>query len=194
MKNKKTLYEEWIGRKPSLSYLRTWGCLAKVNMKINKKCKLSPKTVDCVFLAYAHHSIDYKFLVIKSEIPDAHVDIFLESHNITFFENIFPMKNLYDMSSLPTNVIVDTSPKLSEHLNQSMRRLIVKLLRGARDQGLQSLSVMISLFISWMTLLKPLLRHLHLLMQMIGKKWSVVRWTQFSPMELGSWLIDHIWL
>jgi hypothetical protein len=51
MKNKeKTPYEEWIGRKPSLSYLRTWGCLAKVNVPINKKCKLGPKTVDCVFL------------------------------------------------------------------------------------------------------------------------------------------------
>jgi len=32
-----TPYEIWIGRKPSLSYLRTWGCLAKVNVPINKK-------------------------------------------------------------------------------------------------------------------------------------------------------------
>ena len=44
MKNKeKTPYEEWIGRKPSLSYLRTWGCLAKVNVPINKKHKLGLK-------------------------------------------------------------------------------------------------------------------------------------------------------
>jgi hypothetical protein len=34
--NKKTPYEEWIVRRPSLSYLRTWGCLAKVNVPINK--------------------------------------------------------------------------------------------------------------------------------------------------------------
>jgi hypothetical protein len=46
---KKTPYEEWIERKPSLSYLCIWGCLAKVNVPINKKCKLGPKTVDCVF-------------------------------------------------------------------------------------------------------------------------------------------------
>jgi hypothetical protein len=52
--------------------------------------------------------------------------------------------------------------------------------------------VMISLFISWMTLLKPLSRHLNLLMWMIEKKRSVVRWTQFSLMALGSWLIDHM--
>jgi hypothetical protein len=38
MKSKeKTLYEEWIERKPSLSYLCTWGCLTKVNVPINKK-------------------------------------------------------------------------------------------------------------------------------------------------------------
>jgi hypothetical protein len=81
---------------------------------------------------------------------------------------------------------------LNKHLNQSIRRLIVKLLGGARDQGLQSLSVMISLFISWMTLLISLSRHLHLLMQMIGKKWSIVRWTQFSLIKLWSWLIDYM--
>ena len=45
-----TPYEIWIERKPSLSYLRTWGCLVKVNVPINKKRKLGPKTVDCVFL------------------------------------------------------------------------------------------------------------------------------------------------
>jgi len=54
-----TPYEMWNGRKPSLSYLRTWGCLAKVNVPIPKKRKLGPKTVDCVFLGYAQRSIAY---------------------------------------------------------------------------------------------------------------------------------------
>jgi transposase InsO family protein len=81
MKNKeKTLYEEWIGRKPSLSYLRTWGCLAKVNVPINKKRMLGPKTVDCIFLGYAHHSIAYRFLVVKSEVPDIYVNSLFESY------------------------------------------------------------------------------------------------------------------
>jgi hypothetical protein len=81
---------------------------------INKKCKMGTKTVDCVLLGHAHHSIAYRFLVIKSEILDVHVDAFLESRDVTFFENNFPMKNSYGMSSLPTNVIADTSPELSE--------------------------------------------------------------------------------
>ena len=54
-RNKETTpYENWVRRKPSLSYLRTWGCLARVNVSISKKRKLGPKTVDCVFLGYAH--------------------------------------------------------------------------------------------------------------------------------------------
>jgi hypothetical protein len=56
LKNKeKSPYKEWIGKKLSLSYL----------------C-----TVDCVFLGYAHHSIAYRCLVIKLEVPDVHVDTF----------------------------------------------------------------------------------------------------------------------
>ena len=47
-----TPYEGWKGRKPSLHYLRTWGCLAMVSVAINKKHKLEPKTVDCIFLGY----------------------------------------------------------------------------------------------------------------------------------------------
>jgi hypothetical protein len=115
----KTPYEEWIGRKSSLSYLRIWGCLAKVNMPINKKRKLGPKIVDCVFLGYAHHNTFYRFLVIKSEIHDVHIDTFLESRDVTFFENIFPMKKSYDMSSLPVNVLADTSPEPSENFDHA---------------------------------------------------------------------------
>jgi hypothetical protein len=88
-------------------------------VSINKKRKLSPKTVDRVFLRYAHHSTVYRFLVIKSEIPDVQIDTFLESYDGTFFENIFPMKNSYGMSSLPANVLADTSPEPSEFFDHA---------------------------------------------------------------------------
>jgi hypothetical protein len=84
-----------------------------VNVPINKKRKLGPKIVDYVFLGYAHHSIAYRFLVIKLEVHDVHVNTFLKSRDVTFFENIFPMKKSYDMSSLPRNVITDTTPEPS---------------------------------------------------------------------------------
>jgi hypothetical protein len=85
IKNKEiTPFKEWEKKQVNLSYLRTWGCLAKVNVPINKKRKLEPKTVDCIF-------IGYRFLIIKSRVPDMHVATIMDSRDATFFEDIFPM-------------------------------------------------------------------------------------------------------
>jgi transposase InsO family protein len=86
IKNKEiTPFEEWEKKRLILSYLRTWGCLAKVNVPITKKRKLGPKTVDCVFLGYALHSVGYRFLIVKSGVPDMHVGTIMESRDATFF-------------------------------------------------------------------------------------------------------------
>jgi transposase InsO family protein len=79
MKDKEiTPFEEWEKKRLNLSYLRTWGCLAKVNMPINKKRRPGPQNVECVFLGYAFHSVGYRFLIIKSEVPDMHVGTIME--------------------------------------------------------------------------------------------------------------------
>jgi hypothetical protein len=57
-------------------------------VSINKKRKLELTTMDCIYLGYAHHSIAYRFLVIKSEVPDVYVDTFLESRDVTFFKKM----------------------------------------------------------------------------------------------------------
>jgi hypothetical protein len=101
---------------------------------INKKHKLGPKIVDCIFLGYAHRSIAYKFLVIKSEMPDVYVDTFLESHDVTFFENIFPMKNSHNMPRLPKNVMTDTTPESFEkfvHAEHILELVHVEIHGGA---------------------------------------------------------------
>jgi hypothetical protein len=56
-----------------------------VNVPINKKRKLGPKNIDCVFLDYAIHSVGYRFLIINSEAPDMHVGTIMESRDATFF-------------------------------------------------------------------------------------------------------------
>jgi hypothetical protein len=66
--------------------------LAKVNVPINKKRKLGPKTVDCVFLGYAIHSVGYRFLIINSKVPKMVEGTIIESRDATFFEDEFPMK------------------------------------------------------------------------------------------------------
>ena len=80
-------------------YLRTWGCLAKVNVSIKKKRKVGPKTVDCIFLGYATHSVGYRFLIINSGVLDMHVGTIMESRDATFFETEFPMKSTPNISS-----------------------------------------------------------------------------------------------
>jgi len=60
---------------------------------INKKRKLGPKTVDCVFLGYVIHSVGYRFFIINSSVSKMAVDTIMESRDATFFENEFPMKN-----------------------------------------------------------------------------------------------------
>jgi transposase InsO family protein len=90
-KNKEiTPFEEWEKRKLNISYLRTWGCLAKVNVPIKKKHKLGPKTVDCVFLGYAFHGIGYRFLIINSRVLDMLVGTIMESRDAMFFRTNFP--------------------------------------------------------------------------------------------------------
>jgi hypothetical protein len=107
-RNKETTpYENWVGRKPSLSYLRTWRYLAKVNVLISKKRKLGPKTLDCVFLGYAHHSIAYRFLVLKSEAPDMHMDTIFKSRDTTFLKNIFPMKDMYGNARFSSKIALN---------------------------------------------------------------------------------------
>ena len=66
----KTPYELFKGSKPTYKYLRVWGCLAKVVIPPPKKEKTGPRTVDCVFIGYAHNSSAYRFLVYESEILD----------------------------------------------------------------------------------------------------------------------------
>jgi hypothetical protein len=85
-----TPFEEWKKKRLNLSYLCTWGCLAKVNVPINKKRKLGLKTVDCVFLGYAIHSVGYRFLIINSRVPDMHTGTIMSLEMLYFWKVIFP--------------------------------------------------------------------------------------------------------
>src|SRR6266498_4127150 len=122
-KNKEiTPFEEWENKRLNLSYLRTWGCLAKVNVPIPKKRKLGPRTVDCVFLGYAFHSVEYRFLIVKSGVPDMYEGTIMEPRDVTFFENVFPMKGTPSVSSKepiispePTIPVMHDEPSLVEN-------------------------------------------------------------------------------
>ena len=91
-KIRKTPYELWKDHVPNLKYFKVWGCLAKILIPKPKKRKLGPKTVDCMFIGYAHNSAAYRFLVLKNNSNLFDANTIIESKNAYFFENIFLMK------------------------------------------------------------------------------------------------------
>ena len=70
--------------------------------------------MDYVFLCYAIHSVGYRFLIVKSGVPDMHIGTIMESRGAIFFENIFPMRD--EISSSRQEFIEDdSSAKKIEH-------------------------------------------------------------------------------
>ena len=76
-----------------------WGCLAKVAVPLPKKVKIRPKTIDCIFIGYAHNNVAYRFLVNESNISDIHKNTIMESRNASFFEDVFLCKSKVDPNS-----------------------------------------------------------------------------------------------
>jgi hypothetical protein len=88
--------------------------------------------------------------VVKSEVPDMHVDTIMEFCDVTFKKIMFPMKDMHNTSRISSKIIPEssTSDEYFEkpHVNV-FEKMTMALLQGVRDRGLQSLLVMI-LFIT----------------------------------------------
>ena len=85
--------------KAILQILRVWGCLAKMAVPPPKKVKIGPKTIDCIFIGYAHTSAAYQFLVHELNISDIHKNTIMESRNASFFEDVFSCKSKVELNS-----------------------------------------------------------------------------------------------
>jgi hypothetical protein len=57
----KTLYELWIGKKPTLNYLHVWGCPVEAKLFNPNIEKLDPKTMSCHFISYSDKSKGFYF-------------------------------------------------------------------------------------------------------------------------------------
>ena len=77
----KTLYELWIGKKPSLNYLHVWGCPAEAKVFNPNIGKLDSKTVGCHFIGYLEKSKGYRFYC-----PDRQTK-FIETRHAVFLED-----------------------------------------------------------------------------------------------------------
>jgi hypothetical protein len=106
----KTPYELWFGKKPSLNYLRVWGCPAEAKLFNPQQKKLDNKTVSCYFIGYPDKSKGYRFYC-----PDR-LTKFVETRQAVFLEDAgisgsFPRReiNLEEIrAELPIPVIQET--------------------------------------------------------------------------------------
>ena len=89
----KTPYELWKGHAPNLSYLKVWGCLAKVPFSALKKSTVGAKTFDCIFIGYAQNSVVYRFMCLNDKTIN-------EFRDLEFFEHVLSLKQSLFIPSL----------------------------------------------------------------------------------------------
>ena len=77
----KTPFELWNGRKPSLNYLKVWGCLAEAKLFDPQQKKLDSETISCHFIGYPKKSKGYRFYC-----PGRHTK-FIETRQAVFQED-----------------------------------------------------------------------------------------------------------
>ena len=67
MKENKTPYERWCGRKPNISHLRVLGCMAYLHIPDAQRQKLDKKSEKLRFVGYSIRSKGYRLLDEKSQ-------------------------------------------------------------------------------------------------------------------------------
>jgi len=106
-----------------------WECLTKIAISYPKKFKIKLKTVCCVFIGYTYNSSNtYGFLVHKSSIEDIYLNTIMKSRNATFFEDLFPWKEVQE-NHLFKRIIEDS---LSNHHSLEDDKLKFKKSRRAK--------------------------------------------------------------
>ena len=91
-KTRKSPYESLKGRKPNLSYIKVWGCIAYYRVNYPKRTKLGPRALKSNFVGYAQNSKAYRLLNLES-------NVIIESRDNDFLESSF----LYDSNKTSDN-------------------------------------------------------------------------------------------
>jgi hypothetical protein len=56
-----TLEEKFTGKKPDVSHLRVFGCIAYMHVPNEKRSKLNPKIDKCIFIGYFSEQKRYRY-------------------------------------------------------------------------------------------------------------------------------------
>jgi transposase InsO family protein len=101
--------EAWSGRKPCISHMRVFGCIAYAMVSDEKRGKLDAKGTKCLFLGYCEGTKAYRLMCVQSKK-------IIKCRDVEFMEDNTSVGNDLKMrpsgrNETPNVVIVDTSSK-----------------------------------------------------------------------------------
>ena len=76
-----TSKEARSGKKPSISHLRVFGCIAYAKVPVEKRSKLDAKGIKCLMLEYCEGMRAYRLMCLETKK-------IIKSPNVTFFEDM----------------------------------------------------------------------------------------------------------
>ena len=74
-----TSKEAWSGKRPSISHMRVFGCIAYAKVPDEKRTKLDAKGIKCLFVGYCEGTKAYRLIFLESQK--------IKSPNIVIFED-----------------------------------------------------------------------------------------------------------
>jgi len=101
--------EAWSGRKPCISHMRVFGCIAYAMVPDEKRGKLDAKGTKCLFIGYCEGTKAYRLMCVQSKK-------IIKCRDVEFMEDNISVGNDLEMrpsgrNETPNVVIVDTSSK-----------------------------------------------------------------------------------
>ena len=119
--NYRTPFELWEGRKPDITRLRPFGCLAIAHVPRERRQKFDTPGIQCIMLGYDTSKKAYRLLnpVDRTIVTACDVE---------FHETIFPFKikslaDRFASSAVPGGVVLPTSEKDEEQVSNEMMEI-----------------------------------------------------------------------
>ncbi|MCO5611254.1 hypothetical protein L7F22_065506 [Adiantum nelumboides] len=95
-----TPYESWYDKKPSVSYLRVFGCLAYAHIPQQLRGKLDDKAVKCIFVGYSSGSKGYR-------LYNPATNKIFESRDVIFAETTAQPMVAFDVPHIQTQDVFE---------------------------------------------------------------------------------------
>ena len=99
--------EAWSGKKPSISHLHVFRCIAYAKMSDEKRSKLNAKGIKCLMLGYCECTRAYKLMCLETKK-------IIKSPDVTFFEDMEDLEKCPSGRNEGSDHIVDSFPKSNQ--------------------------------------------------------------------------------